>query len=217
MVKNLLADTDYSKGKDNRFRSALMIGRVSEVKCDETQASVRVIFPDRLDHKDQPLITKPIPVLQQSAGAKRAFAMPRVGQNVLVAKLPNGSSDYLLLGTFYTTSDPPPVTDPLLDHTEYDDGSVIEFDAGTGSMRWDLKGGISLQCDGDVTIKCNGSLLIDAPNIKLQGAMTFEGDITHTGNINTSGHHTDAGGHHTSSETTRKESAGTAMEESRYD
>jgi phage baseplate assembly protein V len=216
--KNLLADTDFAKGNDSRFKSSLMIGRVSSIECTETAANVRVLIPDRLDHGGQPLITKPVPVLQPAASKKKSFAIPRIGTNVLLAKLPNGTSDYAVIGSFYTTKDPPPVTDPNLDHVEYEDGSVIEFDAGSGTMKWDLKGGITLECVGDLTLKSSGALLVDAPNIHLKGAMNFEGDIIHTGNINTSGRHTDSGGHHTSSETTKKdEPAAAAMEESRYD
>jgi phage baseplate assembly protein V len=118
---------------------------------------------------------------------------------VLVVKLPNGTSDYAVVGSFYTKTDPPPVTDPNLDHVEYEDGSSITFDAGNGTMTWNLKGGISLQCVGAFTIKTSGTVLLDAPNVHLKGAINLEGDITHTGNMTTTGHHTDAGGHHTAS------------------
>jgi len=196
-LKNILSDTDNSSGKDNHFQSTILIGRVAEVVPDENGANVRVIFPDRLNHQKQPLITKPIPVLQISAGKKRSFALPRIGQNVLVARRPGANGDYFLLGSFYTTSDKAPVTDPNLDYTEYDDGSIIQFDAGSGTMTWDLKGGISLQCVGDVLVKSNGSLTLDAPSITLRGdSITLDGPVTTTADMVTTGHHTDAAGTH---------------------
>jgi phage baseplate assembly protein V len=176
-----------------------MIGKVTSIECTDSQANVRVIFPDRLDRAGKPLITKPIPVLQAAASQKQSFAIPRIGTNVLVAKLPNGSSDYLVLGSFYTTKDPPPVSDPKLDYVEYEDGSYIKFDSASGTMTWNLKGGITLQAAGNATIKSDGSLLLDCPAIHLKGAMNLEGNITHTGNMTTTGNHTDAAGHHTSS------------------
>jgi phage baseplate assembly protein V len=195
-MKNLLADTDYAKGRDNRFKSALLIGRVSSIECNEEGANVRVALLDRVDHKDQPLITKPIPVLQVAAGEKKSFAVPRIGTCVLLAKLPNGTSDYAVIGSFYTKADPPPVTDPNLDHVEYADGSKITFDSESGTLTWDLQGGITLECQGAFTLKTAGSLLIDAPNIELKGAIKLTGNVTHTGAMTTSGFHTDAHGVH---------------------
>lgn len=194
--KNILSDTDYAKGKDSRFKAAYLFGKVAEIVVNDKGANVRVIFPDRVDRNGQPLITKPIPVLQSAASGKRSFSVPRIGTDVAVAKLANSTSDYMLLGSFYTSRNPPPVTDPNLDYTEYDDGSKITFDAGSGTMTWDLKGGVVLGCEGGFTIQANGNVLIDAPNIKLQGAIELDGNITHTGNMVTSGHHTDASGVH---------------------
>jgi len=210
--KNLLADTDFTHGKDKRYGASVHIGRVTEVICDETQASVRVIMPDRLDHEGQPLITKPIPVWQTSAGKKKSFAMPRVGQNVVLLKMPNGTSAYHVIGTFYTTSDPPPVTDPLLDYCIYDDGSTKQFDANNGTETWKLKGGIvietdeaiSIQCDKDVTIDSSAKVYIkgatevkiEGGNLILKGPLRIEGDIDHVGNMVTSGVHTDTNGVH---------------------
>lgn len=213
--KNLLSDTDYTSGKDNRYYASIHIGRVAEVICDETQAAVRVVMPDKLDHNNKPLITKPIPVWQISAGKKRSFAVPRVGQNVVLLKMPNGTANYHVVGTFYTTSDPPPVTDPLLDYCIYDEGSVKQFDANNGTETWKLKGdviwdnekGASLKfreavtiesTESGITIKApSGTVLVEASQITLKGPLRIEGDITHIGNMNTSGVHTDANGVHT--------------------
>ena len=211
MKKNLLSDTDYTSGKDNRYKASVHIGRVAEQNCDGVSTNVRVIMPDKIDHEGQPLITKPVPVLQVASTAKKSFAVPRVGTNVAIMKMPNGTCDYFVLGGFYTTSDPPPVDDPMLDHVTYDDGSVIEFNASNGSLRWDLKGGVSIktaepitiETQGDVTIKPAGKAVIEAANIELTGAMKFDGDITHTGDMNTSGNHVDAAGTHQSA--TREE------------
>ena len=70
MSKNLLADTDFTDGRDKRFVHSVLIGRISKLECSEKGANVRVIMPDRLDSDGQPLITKPIPVLQISAAAR---------------------------------------------------------------------------------------------------------------------------------------------------
>lgn len=205
MEKNLLSDTDYTSGRDNRYKNIALIGKVSKIECDDKHANVRVIFPDKVDSKGTPLVSKPIPVLQISAGKKRSYAIPRVGQNALLLKLPNSTSDYLVVGTFYTTKDPPPVTDPKLDYCEYDDGSTMQFDPDAGTLTWNLKGGIVIDTQDDititgaakVTIKGADEVLIQSDTrVHLKGPVTIEGNITHTGNMSTSGVHTDSNGVH---------------------
>jgi phage baseplate assembly protein gpV len=249
--KNLLADTDYTRGHDNRFGAAVIIGKVSEVVCNEKGANVRVLIADKLDHQNQPLITKPIPVWQTSAGKKRSFAMPRIGQNAAIVKLPNGTCNYMLLGTFYTTKEPPPVTDPKLDYCEWEGGHIEKFDANDDAdvfLTQDFKGGwkgtykkdvnlkttdaakFNVEADGSVLVKsatgainveaddniliksATGNINVESPSgtitlkqqtIRLEGALQFVGNITHTGNMTTTGVHTDSLGHHTT--TTERE------------
>jgi phage baseplate assembly protein V len=221
MAKELLGDTDYTSGKDNRFGVTGIVAFVSKIEVSEKGANVRVIMPDRVDHNDNPLISKPIPVLQIASKAKKQFAVPRVGDRVFCIKLPNGTSNYAVLGSFYTKNDPPPVTDPMLDYVEFDDGSTMQFDASNGELTWKikgnclidnekdftfkLKGDFVVEIDGDVTIKPQGNVLIESggdidikgTNVNLQGAMKLTGNIEHIGNINTTGTHTDVHGLHT--------------------
>jgi len=198
--KNLLADTDYTKGHDNRFQNAVSIGYVSKVEVNETQANVRVIYPDRVDHKGQPLITKPIPVLQVASQAKKSFAVPRVGDMVCVQKMANGLSSYLVTGSFFTTANPPPVIDPMLDYCIYDDGSTKQFDANSGTetnklkgdVNWDNQGGALLKFVKDAEIDSQGNITLKATKLIIQA------DIQHTGGMTTTGIHTAADGPHAS-------------------
>ena len=48
-------------------------------------------------------------------------------------------------------------------------------------------------------------MLVDAPNIELKGALKFTGDITHDGNMNTTGVHQDSIGFHTGATTANTE------------
>jgi phage baseplate assembly protein gpV len=229
MGKNLMADTDFTDGRDQRFVHSVCIGRVSKIECTDKAANIRVIMPDKLDHQGSPLITKPIPVLQISAGGKRSFAMPRIGQNVLLVKLPNSTSSYAAIGHFYTSTDPyrPPVTDPKLDYVIYDEGSTKQFDAndGKGDELWNLKGKITFNADGTITVESKNSDIVvksdqgkvtveansdvtvksDSGQVTVQGATSvtlqaptiyLKGNIVHTGDMNTTGIHTDSLGHH---------------------
>src|SRR5215831_2104042 len=232
-LKNLLSATDYTKGWDNRFGTAVLIGKVSKIECTDQQANVRAIIPDKVDHNGTPLNTKPIPVLQVASEAKKSFAIPRLGTNVLLVKLPNSTSDYAVIGSFYTRNDPPPVSDPMLDYVIYDDGSTMQFNASTGELTWRIKGKMDMQSEkeiiikssGDkVTVEGSGDVLVksDSGQVTVEGsgdvtvksdsgqvtiqataAITIQaatinliGNIVHTGDITTSGHHTDAHGVH---------------------
>jgi phage baseplate assembly protein V len=223
-MKNILSDTDFTKAWDNRFSVAVAVGLVSQVVCDDKQANVRVIFPDRLDHNDKSLISKPIPVMQIASLAKKSFAMPREGTNVLVVKLPNGTSNYAVVGSFYTSNNPPPVSDPKLDYCIYDEGSVMQFDAneGKGELTWKLKGDVlwdnekkltinhkgdiainttngakmTLHSDSDVNIEApNGTVFLDQQNIHLKGTITLEGPVTILGDITHTGNMVTSGVH----------------------
>jgi phage baseplate assembly protein V len=205
--KNLLSDTDYTRGTDNRFKNAVIIGKVAEIIVNNKGANIRVLQPDKTDHLGNPLISKPIPVMQVSSAGKKSFAMPRIGQNVLAVKLPNGTASYAAIGFFYTSQDPPPVTDPKLDYCIYDDGSTMQFDATAGTLTWNFKGGISITTQKDVTVNTQGKVTIEAASdisiksdsgqLTIQAAtINLTGHVVHTGNMDTSGIHTDANGHH---------------------
>lgn len=222
-MKNILSDTDYTKGWDNRFGVAVCVGKVSKIEVSEKGANVRVTLPDRVDHAGNPLITKPVPVLMPASQTKKSFAVPRLNTNVLMVKLPNGTSNYMVVGSFYTSKDPPPVTDANLDYVIYDDGSTMQFDASTGELTWKLKGDMlidneggctiklkgdyDLELDGDVTIKPQGNVSIEAGgdvDVKAGGALTLQGTtvdvignpITLNGVVHTTANMT-TDGHHT--------------------
>jgi phage baseplate assembly protein gpV len=192
--KNLLSDTDYTSGKDMRFKSAVWLAKVSKIEVTDKQANVRVLMPDRLDHEGTPMNSKPIPVLQIASLAKRSYAMPRLKDNVLIMKLANATSDYVVIGSFYTTKEPPPVSDPKLDYTEWEGGHTQKFDANDDAevfLTQDFKGGwhatikkdvllkttdsakFNIESDGDVLIKsANGNIDIESPT----GTVTIKQD-----------------------------------------
>jgi phage baseplate assembly protein gpV len=181
MAKNLLSDTDYTSGRDNRFSVGSAIGRVSKVEVSEKGANVRVIMPDRLDADDNPLISKPVPVLQIASQAKKSFAVPRIDDNVMMVKLANGTSNYAVIGSFYTSKRPPPVTDPLLDYTEWEGGHIEQRDANEDAdvfLTQDFKGGVKTTVKKDIEIKTT-----DGGKM----SMTSDGDMlvkSATGDVN---------------------------------
>jgi len=175
--KNLLADTDFTDGRDKRFVHTILLGKVKTIECTDKQANITALMPDRLDHEGTPLTTKAIPVLQISAGGKKQFAMPRIGQNVILLKLPNSTSSYAAINAFYTSNDPPPVKDPLLDYTIWDDGKTyVKFDANKDAdpfLTWDFQGGWKATVAKDINIKTTNGAKV---NIEGDGTVTVKSD-----------------------------------------
>lgn len=176
-------------GKDNRFNNSHRIGRVAEIVSDGTQTSARVVFPDK-----ENLISKPLPILQNSGGARRSYNVPKVGQSVLVGTLSNGDSDGFILGTFYTTQDPPPIADPLRQYTEFADGTSVEYNEGSSTMAINAKGPINIVTSGKVTIQAPEVEITG--NVKIVGNLEVSGDVKNDGNMTTGGVHEDSNGKH---------------------
>ena len=176
----MLLGNNNKTGYDNRYFTEVAIGRIAEQQVDDVQTSARVMHPDKED-----LISKPYPVLQPSAGRKRSFQTPRVGANALILRLPNGPSDGFILGTFYTTSDPPPVDDPNLDYTEWDDGTSYEqVNAQSGQYDGLFGGAYNLEARAALTIVAPeiiliGNVRIDG-NVRINGILDVEGLIVNT-------------------------------------
>lgn len=211
--KNLLSDTDYTKGWDNRFQTAVVLGEVSKIECTDKAANVRVIMKDRVDHEDNPLISKPVPVMQIASTAKKSFAVPRVKDMVLMVKLPNGTSNYAVVGSFYSKKNPPPVKDPLLDYTEWEGGHIEKRDANEDAdvfLTQDFKGGwdatikkdvnfkttdsakFNIEADGDVLVKsASGNINVESPSgtitIKQQKIVLDATDIELKGAVKITG------------------------------
>jgi phage baseplate assembly protein V len=176
-------------GDDNWFRNMVRIGYVSSQHTDDTQGACRVVYPDRSD-----LVSDQLPVIQKSTKGNNDYWTPEPGEQVLTLHLPNGIHKGFILGSFHSTSAPPPVTDTNKRHTTFADGSTFEFDKASSVLFINTKGPITIITSGPVHLE--GSDISIKGNILLDGPVHIKGDITHEGNMNTSGVHTDSIGRH---------------------
>jgi phage baseplate assembly protein V len=123
----------------------------------------------RIQYPDkQNLISKWIPVKQTGARSTSHYYCPKIGDNVNVTMLPTGNEDGFVDGSFFNQNNPPP-EDIDLNTRQFqtEDGTIIEYR------------------ESDSTL-----------NIKAAGPIVISGDIQHTGNMTTSGVHTDSNGVH---------------------
>jgi phage baseplate assembly protein V len=196
-------------GRDHQMRDLFRAGKVIERKVDEKLGPlVRVQYLDK-----QGLVSKWLPIKQTGARATMFFYVPKIGNDVNVTMLPNGSEDGFVDGAFYNERNPPPEgVDIDTRHLKTEDGTVAEYREIDSTFNLVCVGpvivkGTTITVEGSesilekaptITLEGGSTILAKAPQITLEGAMQFTGDITHTGNMTTSGVHTDANGTHQS-------------------
>nr|DAQ12830.1 MAG TPA: baseplate assembly protein [Caudoviricetes sp.] len=122
---------------DSPSRNMIRIGRVSSVHPSEM--AVKVVFED----KDN-LVSDRLPVLVRGSSKNRDYWLPDVGEQVCCLMLPNGHNAGICLGSFYSESSPPAISDAEKRRIDFSGGSFIEFDRATG--------GLTIQCTGDIVV-----------------------------------------------------------------
>ena len=186
-------------GRDHQVRDAFRNGLVIDRKEDPEQGPlVRVQYMDR-----QGLISYWFPVKQFGSRKTKHHYCPKIGDHVNVNMLQNGSEHGFVDGSFFNKKNPPPEGIDI--DTRYfgtEDGTVIEYREIDSTFNLNCVGPIAIKgttitidCDA-LTITATDQVTITAPIIALNGLMQFAGDIVHTGNMTTSGVHTDANGIH---------------------
>ncbi|MDL2280316.1 phage baseplate assembly protein V [Selenomonadales bacterium OttesenSCG-928-I06] len=128
---------------NNQFQNLIREGIVSST--DPSTCTVRVTFPDKDD-----LVSAPLPVLTRGSKNNKDYWMPDVGESVVCIFLPNntnGNNDGFCIGTHYNSVDKPPVNSQDKRHIKFSDGTTIEYDRSTSTLK--------INCVGDVII--NGS------------------------------------------------------------
>ena len=148
------------------------------------------------------------------------YYLPKVGDDVNVTMLCNGSEDGFVDGSFFNEGNPPPEgLDKDTRHFRTEDGTITEYREKDSTFNLDCVGPVLVEgtlisikaTDSSVKIQAasliegkapaidliaTGHVKCQAPEVTLLGHMTFTGDITHTGNMTTSGIHTDSRGLH---------------------
>jgi phage baseplate assembly protein V len=166
-------------GRDRQVRDLFRSGTVIDRKHDQKRGPlVRVQFPDK-----QGLITQWIPVKQFGSRSTSHYYCPKIGDSVNVTMQPNSSEDGFVDGSFFNEENPPP-SGVDLDTRQFqtEDGTTIQYSEGNSTF---------------TLTDQNGPVMVTAEMISLTAPIILiNGNIQHTGLMNTSGVHTDANGLH---------------------
>lgn len=139
----------------------IKVGIVTE--RNESTMKIRAQIPD-LDG----IVTYWIPILISAAGGNKVYHLPDVGEEVLIGFLDNGIEQGFCLGSTYNAKDKPPVNSGDKFHVTFKDGSVIEYDRSSHTLIASIP---------------NGTFVINAKSVTIQGDLIVNGDINSTGSI----------------------------------
>ena len=204
-------------GRDHQVRDQFRHGTVIDRKLDEKLGPlVRVQFFDK-----QGLISYWLRVKQFGSYKTSHCYVPKIGCDVNVNMLANGSEDGFVDGSFYNAKNPPPEGVDI--DTRYflaEDETVIEYREidstfnlvdkrgpvlvkavyieETADEHIKLTAGTFIEEEAGTFIELTAAtqVIITAPEIILNGHMIFNGLINHQGDMFTTGVHIDANGHH---------------------
>ncbi len=166
-------------GRDSEVRNLFRQGKVTERIVNNTGVTVRVQYLDK-----NGLVSKPLPVKQHGSRKTGSFYCPKIGDDVCVTMLPNGSEDGFVDGSFYNAGNPPPTTNPDCHHTTYEDGTIMEYDEVSHTLKVDSVGPVNITATGNVTVTSMGVATIKATSIVLDGPVHITKTLIVDGVVN---------------------------------
>ena len=100
---------------------AIRVGKISAVYPERGTATVH--FPDR-----DGLVSKELPIGHRNTLKNKDESFPDVGEHVVCAFFGNGPSEGVILSAIYDAKNKPPVGDPDIRVTTFDDGTTFTVD-----------------------------------------------------------------------------------------
>ena len=182
-------------GRDHQVRDQFRHGKVIDRKFSKKRGPlVRVQYMDK-----QQLISQWLPVKQFGSRGTCHVYTPKIGADVNVNMLANGSEDGFVDGSFYNEGNPPPEVDIDTRHFLAEDETVIEYREIDHTFNLNDPGGpVLVQATEIHIIATAGIVEITSPTMIMLTAPVIQinGFIDHIGSMNTTGVHTDANGIH---------------------
>lgn len=163
--------------RSHLLEGMIRVGRVTKVRTRGCIAA-SVTYPE---HKVQ---TAYMQVLQRNTIGCQDFYVPEIGEVVYVLH-PNWARNRgLILGSIYTSGNPPPYNDKAVRGFVFADGSYVIYDTRSGgSYQINTAGKVQVISAKDVTIQAATTCTIQAATTITLNAPTV--DITGTLKVNT--------------------------------
>jgi phage baseplate assembly protein V len=131
---------------------------------------------------------------RNTQGTQRRPLMPELGEQVAILLDGDGVGG-VCLGGVYSSAEPPPVVGEDTDFVRYSDGTTVTYDRAAGVMTLDCVGEVLVKCTRGVSIETGAPVMIKAPEVTLDAAqVTVNGDLQVKGDVNATGAVMDAAG-----------------------
>ena len=197
------------------IRPSMHVGQVSDHVNESATAAMAC---DDFDG----LVTEQFQQIFPAMGHWKPFWSPRNGDHVIFLRLPNGLSEGFLLGGQYTAEQMPQGTADGLILVISDTGeNSVRADAIKNTLDVIFAETITIKCKNliikaeenisieagqnisikagqDINIEAGNKIHCKAPTFIIDAQMQFNGNISHSGSMSTSGSHTDSKGPHCS-------------------
>jgi phage baseplate assembly protein V len=178
-----LSDRDR-RDADNMVKRANVVGRVVQVRHDDTGLFAKVQHNDRDN-----IISGWLSVGQIGAGGMRSAWLPKIGQLAKVSYMGNSYEHGTLDAVHYTPTNPPPsLANDGQVVLQFDDGGFISIDPAAGNLTVDFKGPLNLTTLGPVTINAEGPVVLKGQNVLIEGNdILLRGNVVIDGNLDVLG------------------------------
>jgi len=153
------------------------IGEVVEV--NPANCSARVMFAD-LDN----FISSELRIMQPATQKDKHYAMPELGEMVVCVFLPTGSVAGVILGSIYNDKDSVAVGDKNQRYTQFEDGTLINYNKESHVATADVKGDIAITANNitadvssDVTITSKKATIKGSQEVHIKSTKINLGDV----------------------------------------
>ena len=138
-----------------------------------------------------------LPVIQPNTLKNRDYRMPDIGEDAVCIFLPTGTSEGFIIGSIYAGDVTPPTGNADTRMVEFEDGTVIAYDRSSHVLKADVKGTVEVTASEKVVITAPQIILNGAISsysqtggsgtMAVNGTMDITGDITGQSDITASG------------------------------
>lgn len=168
----MMFGTDPDENGHGR-ESLIRIGEVTSI--DPSRLTARVTFDD-----DDGVTSFDLPILQRNTLKNRDYSTVDVGEDVVCVFLPSGVEEGFIIGTLYAGEIVPPQSSQDVRMVEFEDGTVLKYDRSSHKLSADIKGDADVKLTGKAEVTAAGSvsvtssekIVLTAPSIVLNGAIT---------------------------------------------
>lgn len=178
-----------------RFPSLIKLGEISSI--DPSKGTARVVFDD-----EDSIVSYDLPVLQRNSLKNHDYAMPDVGEDVIVLFFGEGQEDGVILGSIYAGEVTPPETTENRRTVVFEDGTRVCYDRAEHKLTVTIEGteivfnrqdgsitvpnAVTINCT-TATVNASASVTLDTPKTDITGVLNVAGLITGSGGLAVSG------------------------------